>query len=323
MPTTPQQLDMGTQLCTVDFHGQVLQVVERDGDAYVPIKPICVNLGIDWVGQYQRIKRDEVLNQGMCVIHTPSGGGLQDMVCLPLEYLNGWLFGIDDRRVAPGIRDALILYKREAYKVLHAYFIRGYALNERRLAQDVAALDELAAKVRALRADERNIYQSVRDVFAFGSVDYRKDSPEAHSFFAKLQDKFLYAVTEKTAAQLKLERADHRLPVMGLQSMRGELPERYDADVGKNYLGRQELYALHILCEQFLLFIESKAVRGQRLTMATLSAKFDELLIVQGHVVFVRYDEFLAQKARSHAQREFDLWRERTRRLPTAQRRVA
>ena len=81
----------------------------------------------------------------------------------------GWLFGIDDRRVIPEIRDALVLYKREAYVALHDYFVKGFALNDRRLTQDRTALDAVAARVRALRSDERNIYQAVRDVFAFGS----------------------------------------------------------------------------------------------------------------------------------------------------------
>jgi hypothetical protein len=170
------------------------------------------------------------------MIQAPSPGGEQEMLCLPLEYLNGWLFGIDDRRVIPEIRDALVLYKREAYVALHDYFVKGFALNDRRLTQDRTALDAVAARVRALRSDERNIYQAVRDVFAFGSSDYSKDSPEARAFFAKVQDKFLYAVTGMTAAQIKLARADHRLPAMGLYSMRGECPERADADVGKNYL---------------------------------------------------------------------------------------
>ena len=248
---------------------------------------------------------------------------MQEMLCLPLEYLNGWLFGIDENRVAPEIREPLILYKREAYSALHGYFMKGYALNEGRLRRTHETLDELAAKIRSLRADESNIYHSVREVFAIGSSDYSKESDEAHFFFAWLQDKFLYAITEKTAAQIKLERANHRLPSMGLQSMRGEYPKRVDADVGKNYLDNSELYGLHILCEQFLLFIESKAVRGLRLTMGELASKFDELIRVQGHPVFTQYNEALKQKAKAHAHREFDLWRERTKRLPSSEIRAA
>jgi hypothetical protein len=257
------------------------------------------------------------------MITTPSEGGNQETLCLPLEYLNGWLFGIDDRRVAPEIREPLILYKREAYAALHDYFIKGYALNEERLRRDHGALDDLAAKIRVLRADEANIYESVRDVFALSSTDYSKESEEARKFFTRLQDQFLYAITGKTAAEIKLERADHRRPSMGLQTMRGEYPKRVDVNTGKNYLNKSELYGLHILCEQFLLFIESKAVRGLRLSMSELSAKFDELIRVQGHTVFTHYSGYLGQKADAHAHREFELWRERTKRLPPSEIRAA
>jgi hypothetical protein len=214
-------------------------------------------------------------------------------------------------------------FRKWATKTLRQYITDGFALNESRLRSDPHALRELAAKVRALRADEKNIYQGVRDVFAFGSSDYNKDAQIVRSFYAKVQDKFLYAVTGKTAAEIKLQRADHKKPAMGLTSIKGILPERADADVGKNYLHEQELYSLHILCEQFLLFVESKAIRGQKLTMAELSAKFDELLKFQGHAVFSGYQEYLAQKAQSHAQKEFDLWRERVKELPRDQKRLA
>lgn len=214
-------------------------------------------------------------------------------------------------------------FRQWATGVLKNYIVQGFALDERRLKDDPKALRELAAKVRALRADEKNIYQGVRDAFALGSVDYDKGAPEVRSFYARLQDRFLHAVTGKTAAEIKLDRADHRKPAMGLSSMKGELPERADADTGKNYLYEDELYSLHILCEQFLLFVESKAIRGQALTMSEMAAKFEDLLQVQGHAVFPEYKEYLAQKAKSHAQREFDLWRERVRPLPREQRRIA
>ncbi len=214
-------------------------------------------------------------------------------------------------------------FRQWATKILKDFIVQGFALDEQRLRDDPHALRELAARVRALRAGEANIYQAVRDVFAFGSSDYDKESPVVRSFYARVQDKFLYAVTGKTAAELILDRANHEAPSMGLTSMKGELPERADANIGKNYLKEDEVYSLHILCEQFLLFIESKAIRGQQMTMAELSGKFDDLLRFQGHTVFTQYREYLAQKARSHAQKEFDLWRERVRHLSRDQRALA
>lgn len=214
-------------------------------------------------------------------------------------------------------------FRQWATQTLKAYIVQGFALDEQRLRDDPKALRELAAKVRALRADEKNIYQSVRDAFAFGSVDYDKDAPAVRSFYARLQDRFLHAATGKTAAEIKLERADHKKPAMGLTAMKGEAPERADVDIGKNYLSEDELYALHILCEQFLLFIESKAIRGQTLTMAEMAEKFEELMRIQGHTVFPEYREYLVQKAKTHAQTEFNLWRERVRGLIPEQKRIA
>lgn len=214
-------------------------------------------------------------------------------------------------------------FRQWATQTLKDYITQGFAINEARLRDDPHALRELAARVRALRSDEKNIYQSVRDAFAFGSSDYDSSAQVVRSFYAKLQDRFLHAITGKTAAELKLERADHKKPSMGLTSTKGTAPERADADIAKNYLEQEELYGLHILCEQFLLFIESKAIRGQALTMKEMAVKFEELMRVQGHTVFPEYKEYLAQKAKTHAQIEYNLWRDRVRSLPPEQRHIA
>ena len=80
---------------------------------------------------------------------------------------------------------------------------------------------------------------------------------------------------------------------------------------------------LHILCQQFLLFVESKAIRGQQLIMAQLAEKFDKLLAFQGHAIFPGYRDAIAVRANAHAQKEFDVWRERVRLLPRNDRRLA
>lgn len=211
-------------------------------------------------------------------------------------------------------------FRRWASQTLKAYLVQGFAINEARLKDDPRALRELAAKVRALRSDEKNIYAVVRDVFAFSSIDYDSNSKAAQSFFAKLTDKFLYAVTGKPAAALILDRADHKLRNMGLQSMRGDRPNHADVSIGKNYLFEHELYNLHIICEQFLLFVESKAVRGKQMTMNELSDGFDELLKVQGHQIFSAYGPYIVQRAKTHAAQELELYRARMMLLPPEQR---
>lgn len=118
---------VGNNIKTIDFNGQSLITIEKDGIAYTAIKPICENIGLHWRGQRERILREEVLSEGVRVIRTPSAGGDQDMLCLPIEYLNGWLFGVDTKRVKPEIKPALLMYKKECYKVLHDYWHTGQA----------------------------------------------------------------------------------------------------------------------------------------------------------------------------------------------------
>lgn len=202
-------------------------------------------------------------------------------------------------------------FRRWATSVLHGYIIQGFALNEGRLRNDANALRELAAQVRALRSGEKQIYAAVRDVFKIGSSDYDKDAPETRSFYAGLQDKFMFAITGNTASQIVLERANHESPNMGLVTLAGARPTGGDVTIGKNYLENDELYALHILCEQFLLFVESRAIRGQTLSMGEMSQKFDELLKVQGHAVFSGYKDYLKDRAVKHAKSELDSYRRR------------
>lgn len=121
----------------------VLVRVDEREEVFVPIRPICDFLGVAWAAQRRRINRDPVLSkevQGVTVTVTPESGSpqKQEMLCLPLDYLNGWLFGINATRVKDEIRDRLIQYQRECYKVLAEAFREGRLTAE-------PAFDELLA----------------------------------------------------------------------------------------------------------------------------------------------------------------------------------
>lgn len=124
---------------TILFYEDELTAVRmRDGAVYVPIKPIIERLGLNWSGQRSRLQRDPILNveQRMCVIHTPRRGP-QETLCIPLDYLSGFLFGINADRVNPEYREDVIRYQRECYKVL------SEALTEGRLITDITFDDLL------------------------------------------------------------------------------------------------------------------------------------------------------------------------------------
>lgn len=202
--------------------------------------------------------------------------------------------------------DKAAKFRTWANSILKSYLIKGYALNDDRLRSDPSALRNLAAQVRALRSEEITIYEAVRDCFKIASSDYDKDSPKVRSFYAKLQDKFLFAITGKTASSLILDRADCNKPKMGVIAAKGQFPTLAEAKVGKNYLAKDELYVLHILCEQFLLYAESKAIRGKSMTMDELAKKLDQLLETNEYPVFAGYGrDYLKDRAMEHAQKEW------------------
>jgi len=199
-------------------------------------------------------------------------------------------------------------FRKWATQTLRRYITDGFALNESRLRSDPHALRDLAAQVRALRSEEKTIYEAVRDCFKVAATDYDKDSPKVRTFYATLQDKFLFAITGKTASEIILERADAAKHNMGLTSTKGALPRKQDTTVGKNYLQRDEIYVLHILCEQFLLYAESRAIRGKSMTMDDLARKLDELLKTNDYAVFQGYRDYLKDRAMEHAAAEWALF---------------
>ena len=110
------------QVQNISFNGQTVPVFTQNNQHYVAMKPICENIGLDWKAQYDRIKRHAVLSEGMVMMTTPSKGGEQQTICLPLDYLNGWLFGVEANRVKPQIRESLLQYQRECFRVLNEHF---------------------------------------------------------------------------------------------------------------------------------------------------------------------------------------------------------
>lgn len=125
-----KESEMANQISTqtVSFNNQSLITIEQNGSHYVAMKPICENIGLSWEPQLLRIKRDNVLSSTMIVmIIVAEDGKKREMICLPIEYLNGWLFGIDINRCKPEIRDTLIKYKKECYQALHDYWFNGKA----------------------------------------------------------------------------------------------------------------------------------------------------------------------------------------------------
>jgi hypothetical protein len=202
-------------------------------------------------------------------------------------------------------------FRQWATKTLREVMTKGFVLDEERLASDLGLQEELAAKLRHIRLDERNLYAKVRDVFAASATDYDGNSQPARTFFAMAQDKFIYAITEKTAAQIILDRADGSKVNMGLRTIKGEQPTADEAKTGKNYLTEAELRSMENICEQFMLFAESKAFRRQKMTMEELTEKLNTLLRANDYPVLYKYEKYQRQQADALARQQLERYRAR------------
>ncbi len=120
---------MPATVATVDFHGKKLIIIEVDGKPYTAMKPIVEGMGLAWQVQHRKITKSGGYNH--MVIPFQTLGGLQEMFCIPLKKLNGWLFSVNPRKVKTEIRSAVKLYQEECFTVLYDYWHKGVAFNPR------------------------------------------------------------------------------------------------------------------------------------------------------------------------------------------------
>lgn len=147
-----------------------------------------------------------------------------------------------------------------ATKTLREYIVKGFAIDDARLSgQQGNYFDELLERVRKIRTSEANFYTKVRQVFAT-SIDYTPDSDPAKTFFATVQNKFHYAITGLTAAEMITQRVSSKKPNMGLVHKKGVDITREEAETAKNYMEELELKRLELLVEQFLSFAELQSL---------------------------------------------------------------
>lgn len=129
-------LTLNQQNCTINvpFYGSQLYVVNHDGEPFTPMKPIVDGMGMDWMGQYTKLKQR--FAKGIEEISIPTAGGIQKMICLALRKLAAWLNTISPNKVKPEIRDRVIQYQDECDDVLYEYWTKGQVTNPRKTSTD-------------------------------------------------------------------------------------------------------------------------------------------------------------------------------------------
>lgn len=167
-----------------------------------------------------------------------------------------------------------------ANRNLREYMVKGFVMDDERLKNPDGRpdyFDELLERIRGIRASEKRFYQKVRDLFALCS-DYDSSDKATQMFFAETQNKLLYAVTGKTAAELIFSRANAEKPNMNLTSWKGSVVRKGDIYTAKNYLNHDEIDTLNRLVVIFLETAELRAKNRMDITMSFWKENVDRIL---------------------------------------------
>lgn len=152
---------------------------------------------------------------------------------------------------------------------LKEYIIKGFVLNDERFktGSSYNYFKELLGRIREIRLSEKLFYQQIKDIYAT-SIDYNPSDKMTIAFYKEIQNKLLWAVSGKTAAELLFYRANAQLPMMGLTSTEKEgKVTKSDALIGKNYLNEEEITMLKLIVEQFLAYAEAQALAEKPMYM--------------------------------------------------------
>lgn len=198
--------------------------------------------------------------------------------------------------------------------VLKAYMIKGFAMDDERLKQGKTAFGkdyfkELLERVRSIRASERRIWQQVTDIFAECSIDYDKNAEITQQFYAMVQNKFHYAITGQTAAEIIYTKADREKDHMGLTNWKNA-PEgrilKSDVSVAKNYLDEKQIRQLERTVSGYFDYIEDLIERENTFTMEEFAASVNEFLAFRRYDILKDKGSISAKAAKAKAETEYE-----------------
>lgn len=195
---------------------------------------------------------------------------------------------------------------------LRDYIIKGFALNDERFktGSSMNYFKELLERIREIRLSERVFYQQIKDIYAT-SIDYDPTDEMTLSFYKEIQNKLLWAVSGKTAAELIYYRANATLPMMGLTSTsHPDKVVKADITVGENYLNEEEISMLKLIVEQFLAFAEAQAMAHKPLYMRDWIEKLKLVLTMNEKSILEDAGHISHQLAVQKAGQEYTQYKE-------------
>ena len=213
-------------------------------------------------------------------------------------------------------------FRQWATKILHEYIKKGFVMDDERLKQGTAVFGkdyfrELLERVRSIRASERRIWQQITDIYAECSTDYDKNSTTTRDFYAMIQNRFHYAITGQTAAEIVYTKADHTKEHMGLTTWKNAPDGRIlksDVSIAKNYLQEKEIRQLERAVTGFFDYIEDLIERENTFNMEQFSASVNEFLAFRRYRILPDKGKISAAEAKQKAENEYDIFN-RTQRI--------
>lgn len=207
-------------------------------------------------------------------------------------------------------------FRQWATKILNEYIRKGFVMDDERLKQGTAVFGkdyfrELLERVRSIRASERRVWQQITDIYAECSTDYDKNSPTTKDFYAMIQNRFHYAITGQTAAEIIYTKADHTKKNMGLTTWKHAPDGRVlksDVSITKNYLQEKEIHQLERAVSSYFDYIENQIERHNVFNMEQFAASVNKFLTFNDYKILPDKGKISAAQAKKKAEEEYDIF---------------
>lgn len=207
-------------------------------------------------------------------------------------------------------------FRQWATTILNEYIRKGFAMDDERLKQGTAMFGkdyfrELLERVRSIRASERRIWQQITDIYAECSIDYDRNSQTTRDFYAMIQNRFHYAITGQTAAEIVYTKADHTKENMGLTTWKNAPDGRIlksDVSIAKNYLQEKEIRQLERTVAGYFDYIEDLIERENTFNMKQFAASVNEFLTFRRYQTLPDKGKISAAQAKKKAEDEYNMF---------------
>ena len=302
-----------------DDEGNV-QVVIKDETLWCTQKAMAQLFGVDRSVITKHLKNvfetQELVENSVCakIAHTAEDGKTYQTNFYSLDAIIAVGYRVNSLRATR--------FRQWATKILSEYIKKGFVMDDERLKQGTAVFGkdyfrELLERVRSIRASERRIWQQITDIYAECSTDYDRNSPTTHDFYAMIQNRFHYAITGLTAAEIVYNGADHTKDHMGLTTWKNAPDGRVlksDVSVAKNYLQEKEIRQLERAVSSYFDYIENQIERQNAFNMEQFAASVNKFLTFNDYKILPDKGKISAAQAKEKAEAEYDIFN-RTQRI--------